>query len=326
MDVELHQRMAHRGSAASSSLRSCTRRTHASLWNICTVSSENCSRSLPRLASFFSRSCVTVMTSQPMLSACTMLSTSRARPDELLVVVDAEHVQRTTHDRKWVDTGVGDAPGKDGHEARRPFGETARDPFDLRHGEQRGDVHLGAMSDEALQEDVGPLSLCVRDRDLDVDIGSPARDLECLTLHLDDVVGEDFEGDGSIGDNLEYLSGERLIVVDAGLAHERGIRGEARDHRVTSEAFNARAIGAVSEDLYVHALPPGLAACYGRGARNPAFGRSAPLQRTSRRPGGRGRDRAQGARPMWMPSCRAVQPGSCRSRLGACSDAAAVIR
>src|SRR5450755_12778 len=49
----------------------------ASLWNIRTVSSEKASRSRPSSASFFSRSCVTVMMWTPRLSACRTLRISR---------------------------------------------------------------------------------------------------------------------------------------------------------------------------------------------------------------------------------------------------------
>src|SRR6185312_16996689 len=49
----------------------------ASEWNIFTVSRLNSPRSLPTSSSFFSRSGVTVMMSQPISAAWTMLSSSR---------------------------------------------------------------------------------------------------------------------------------------------------------------------------------------------------------------------------------------------------------
>ena len=49
----------------------------ASRWNICTVSSENCSRSLPSVPSLASTSLVQVMMWQPIASAWTTLSSSR---------------------------------------------------------------------------------------------------------------------------------------------------------------------------------------------------------------------------------------------------------
>src|SRR5262249_21418366 len=49
----------------------------ASRWNIRTVSSENSARSRPTAGSFLSRSWVTVITWQPISSACTTLSISR---------------------------------------------------------------------------------------------------------------------------------------------------------------------------------------------------------------------------------------------------------
>ena len=76
----------------------------ASRWNICTVSSENWSRSLPRFGSFFSRSCVTVMMSQPISSACTMLRISRGLAQiNSICGCGARISSESRHDRDRVD-------------------------------------------------------------------------------------------------------------------------------------------------------------------------------------------------------------------------------
>jgi hypothetical protein len=52
------------------------------------------------------------------------------------------------------------------------------------------------------------------------------------------------------GDELEDLPGKRLIVHDARLAHQGGIRREASDQRVARAFEYPGPIGSVGEDLH----------------------------------------------------------------------------
>ena len=84
---------------------------------------------------------------------------------------------------------------------------------------------------------------------LTLTLGAQVAMRRAWSLHLGEVVGEHFERDGAIGHDLEDLVGEGLVVLDAGLAHERRIGGETRDARVGGEPFDAGAVSAIGEDL-----------------------------------------------------------------------------
>src|SRR3712207_9512237 len=68
-----------------------------------------------------------------------------------------------------------------------------------------------------------------------------------LTLHLGEVVAEDCEADGLVADGREDVLREGAVVGDAGLAHQRGVGGEAGDERLARHLQHAGAVGRSGE-------------------------------------------------------------------------------
>ena len=73
----------------------------------------------------------------------------------------------------------------------------------------------------------GGLAARVGDRNLDVDVLAPGRDEPGLPLHLVELVGEHLERDRTVGDGGENVARESCVIGDSGLAHQRGVGGEA---------------------------------------------------------------------------------------------------
>ena len=72
-----------------------------------------------------------------------------------------------------------------------------------------------------------------------------------MPLHFGRIVGEHFKGDRLVLDGLENVLRERLEIRDAGLLHQRRIRGQPLDERIGVEAEHAGLVGAVSIDVNV---------------------------------------------------------------------------
>ena len=125
--------------------------------------------------------------------------------------------------------GVGDAAGehRDVAPARRPRARR-RSPRPASPVISAVTLSLTPSCDEPAHQVEARAPVGVGDRDLHVDVVAPGRDLARLALHLVEVVGEDLERDRPVGDDLEHLAGERLVVVDARLAHQRRVGREAR--------------------------------------------------------------------------------------------------
>ena len=123
----------------------------ASSWNICTVSSENSSRSLPSEGEL-RRACraVTVMMWQPMASAWTTLSSSRGLAQiSSTLRCGGDDLERRRHDRHRVAAGVGDAAGEHRDVRGRAAGERiARPRATCAEGHERRDVDLDAVARE----------------------------------------------------------------------------------------------------------------------------------------------------------------------------------
>ena len=93
---------------------------------------------------------------------------------------------------------------------------------------------------------------------------APGRDLVRLADHAVGVVGEDLERDGAVGDQADEVDGERLVVVDAGRTHQRGVGGEALDEGVGTELEDAVTVGAVGEELRAPELESHVMSCCSR--------------------------------------------------------------
>jgi len=122
-------------------------------------------------------------------------------------------------------------------------------PATWREGEEGGDVEFHAGLAELLDEGEAGVAAGVGDRDLGVNVGAPAVDLEGLALHLDEVVGEDFERDGFRGDGLEDVLGEGLVVADPGLLHQARVRRQALDVGLGVKIENAGPVRAVGVEM-----------------------------------------------------------------------------
>src|SRR5439155_1086638 len=93
------------------------------------------------------------------------------------------------------------------------------------------------------------LAARVRDGDFHEDVLSPMRDCARLLFHLVEYVGEDFERNRQLWDELDDVAGERLVVIDARSAHQGRIRREARNDGIGRQLRDRVTIGAVSEYL-----------------------------------------------------------------------------
>src|SRR5204863_3468579 len=115
--------------------------------------------------------------------------------------------------------------------------------------EDRRDVELHAVVGEATHQRVGRLAARVRHRNFDVDVFAPRGDLARLPLHLLELVGEDFEGEGPVGDGGDDRPGEAAVVGQPRLVHESGVGGEAFDVRLGVHLEHAGFLRAVGEEL-----------------------------------------------------------------------------
>ena len=78
------------------------------------------------------------------------------------------------------------------------------------------------------------------------------------------LVGEHLEGDRPVGDGLQDFPGERRVVDDPRIAHQRGVGGEARHVRQPGHLEHARLFRAVGEEL-----DPKVLYCLHAGSRTP---------------------------------------------------------
>ena len=70
-----------------------------------------------------------------------------------------------------------------------------------------------------------------------------------LLLHLVELVGKYLEGDGQVLNVLQHLSGETLVIRDARLAHEGGVRGKPFDVGLLQGGKHVVQVGAVRIDF-----------------------------------------------------------------------------
>ena len=85
------------------------------------------------------------------------------------------------------------------------------------------------------------------------DVVAPAGDLAGLLLHGGEVVAEHLERDGEVRDLGQQRTGKALVIRDSGLAHQRGVGGEAVYVSLTVQPQHGITIGAVREYLYSQA-------------------------------------------------------------------------
>src|SRR6516165_9633367 len=139
---------------------------------------------------------------------------ARACPDELGVRRGAEAAHRLRHQRYRVETGIGDAAGKDRHIGRRSALYGVDHCLNLFQRKERCNIERNAFLRQPLAEWHGALAARVGDWNLYANILAPGRDLTRLPCHIGKVVGEYFEGYRSIRNLLENLAGETLVITD----------------------------------------------------------------------------------------------------------------
>ena len=162
------------------------------------------------------------------------------------------------HERLGIDPGVRDAAREHADHGRHFRIQGLADTADLIEREDGGDVQLHALFAKLLDQRQSRFRARVGDRNLHVHVPAPGCDLERLTLHLGKFVGEDLEGNRLGGDALENLLRERLVVADAGLAHQRRVGRHALDERIGVEAEDAGLVGAVGKEFDAELLKQSL--------------------------------------------------------------------
>ena len=130
----------------------------------------------------------------------------------------------------------------------------AVDFLDLAHRRQGGDIQPNALGHQMTNDLGGRVAARVGHGNLHEDVLPPLRDGARLLFHLAEVVGEDLERNGQLGNELDDVTRERLVVFDAGSSHQGRVRREARDDGIGRQLRNRVAIGAVGEDLHAQTL------------------------------------------------------------------------
>ena len=129
----------------------------------------------------------------------------------------AEHAHGLRHDRTWISPGVGDPPGEHRHVAGGATTQRGRDFLDLAHRHQGRDVQPERPRPPDDERPRRQSRRACWSRESSRRRSPPTRDRARLLFHLAEVVGEDLERDGQVGNELEDLARERLVVFDAGL-------------------------------------------------------------------------------------------------------------
>jgi len=138
-----------------------------------------------------------------------------------------------------------------------------QDLHDVAHlgkSHERRDIYFDAQSGQALDERDRTLTFGIGDWNLDVDVLPPARDFERLTLHLFELVGENFEGKRLFSNVIQYILAEFAIISHAGFSHKCRICGKPTNPRIRIHLKHASLVGAVRKQLdlqifhFVHRL------------------------------------------------------------------------
>ena len=165
---------------------------------------------------------------------------ARARPQQLRARPRAQDLLARQHVRNGIHAGIGNASGEHRDDRRRRRIERVGDSADLIERENRRDVEHHAFRGQRADELARRLPLGVGDRDLHVHVRPPGRNRARLLGHSGNIVGEHLERDRPVGDRVQHLAGESLVVADPGFSHQRRIGGEPLDHRDFSTSWRYR--------------------------------------------------------------------------------------
>ncbi len=160
-----------------------------------------------------------------------------------------QKLARLFHDGNGIDSGVGDASGEDGDDGRGRGMKRCGDALHLVERENGGDVDGDAGAREALNERPHEDAVLIGYWNLYVDVRPPGGDDAGLGFHAFFVVCEDFKRDRAVGNEAEEIAREGLVVEDAGLAHQRGVGGEALDPGIFVNGEDAGEVGSVGKEL-----------------------------------------------------------------------------
>lgn len=175
---------------------------------------------------------------------------ARAGPQQFGAGTLSEYFSRASHERHRIQSGVRDAPREDGDDGRSLRMERVNGALYLFQRENGSDVDDDSSAREAVNERAEKDAVLIGHRDFDVDIGTPGCDGARLRFHGVLVIRKNFQGDGPVRNNAKQVPRKRFIIENSGLAHERGIGGEALNAWIAIEAENAGKIGSVGKQLY----------------------------------------------------------------------------
>src|ERR1700730_434371 len=125
---------------------------------------------------------------------------ARTCPHDLRFGARFEHLHGGCHERHRVYSGIGDATREHGDEAGDLGAQRGHDIPDLRQGHDCGDVELDPPTREAAYQGIAWLAARIRDRDLDVHVVTPTRNLERLAFHIRKLIADNLERQGFVPD------------------------------------------------------------------------------------------------------------------------------
>jgi hypothetical protein len=150
-------------------------------------------------------------------------------------------------------SGIGDAAGKNGNATGRTVSQALYNAVHLIERHHGRDIDLDAALSQAVDQRGGALATRVGDGDFHVDVVAPGSNPQGLLLHLVEVVGENFEGKGPVGNRMRQVAAEGFVVGDAGLPHQGRVGGKAADPGIPGQIENRLLVGAIGENLDLHA-------------------------------------------------------------------------
>src|SRR5271155_1553426 len=127
--------------------------------------------------------------------------------------------------------------------------ESLGDALDLVKSQDGSHVQDDSRVGETLDQRSHEVARPICNRNLYIDIASPASDSKGLRLHAFDVVSEDFQRDRAVGDGAKQLTAEGLVIDDAGLTHQSRIGGKSSYPGIGVERHDAAKVGSVAEEF-----------------------------------------------------------------------------
>ena len=175
---------------------------------------------------------------------------ARTCPNELEITVPVQQLHCRTRDWNRIASGIGYATRKKGNiTAGAHFHRLAHFLYLLQSHYGRN-VQFYTPLRKPANERGRWASKCVGNRNLDVNVCTPACDFERLLFHLAKLIGEHFKGDGAIRNACQNLPRKGLIIANTRLPHQRRIGRESRNQRIPIQSKHLAWICAIGKDLH----------------------------------------------------------------------------